>query len=267
MAAHIARHLRVALPEYEAVDTLEKIPVELQGLHERNPVNLPRHAGVQIELPPRARGVGSFWADHNGDALVPHTRALIDGLVAAVDEWTDRRHHAARSSRTVAAVHSDRELIEERITRELRERVLPRVERAAVPLTVTAGPTREQQSSFVVGSVWGPPWGTTWFVLTGAVPDEWSGQRVEAIIDLGFRADPPGFQCEALVVDDRGRPVQGIHLRRYAICRRRGAGARDDHRRSGIESVVPAVHPIRIWARRRPPVSVRSTASAAPIWR
>ena len=116
-------------------------------------------------------------------------------------------------------MHSDRLLIEERITRELRERVLPRVERAAAPLTVTAGPTREQQSSFVVGSAWGSPWGTTWFVLTGAVPDEWSGQRVEAIIDLGFRADPPGFQCEALVVDDRGRPVQGIHPRRtrYAV--------------------------------------------------
>jgi alpha-mannosidase len=116
-------------------------------------------------------------------------------------------------------VHSDRALIEERITRELHARVLPRLERATVPFTVTAGPTREQQSPFVVGSEWGPPWGTTWFVLTGAVPDEWSGQRVEAIIDLGFRADPPGFQCEALVVDDRGRPVQGIHPRRtrYAV--------------------------------------------------
>jgi phage replication-related protein YjqB (UPF0714/DUF867 family) len=88
LAAHIARHLRVALPDYEAIDTLKQIPVELQGLHARNPVNVPRHAGVQIELPPRARGVGPFWADHNGDTLVPHTHALIDGLVAAVDEWT-----------------------------------------------------------------------------------------------------------------------------------------------------------------------------------
>ena len=111
-------------------------------------------------------------------------------------------------------MHSDRALIEERITRELHERVLPRVERAAVPLTVTAGPTRERQSPFVVGSEWGPPWGTTWFVLTGTVPDEWSGQRVEAVVDLGFGADPPGFQCEGLVVDDAGRPLQGIHPRR-----------------------------------------------------
>jgi phage replication-related protein YjqB (UPF0714/DUF867 family) len=90
LAAHIARHLRVALPEYETVDDLTTIPVQLQGLHDRNPVNVPRHAGVQIELPPRARGIGSFWADHEGDALVPHTVALIDGLVAAVGEWTTR---------------------------------------------------------------------------------------------------------------------------------------------------------------------------------
>ncbi|HEX6657169.1 MAG TPA: poly-gamma-glutamate hydrolase family protein [Ilumatobacter sp.] len=88
LAAHIAGHLRVALPQYDAIDALKKIPIELQGLHERNPVNVPRHAGVQVELPPRARGVGSFWADHKGDSLVPHTRALIDGLVAAVNEWT-----------------------------------------------------------------------------------------------------------------------------------------------------------------------------------
>jgi phage replication-related protein YjqB (UPF0714/DUF867 family) len=88
LAAHIARHLRATMPEYEAVDDLQKIPVELQGLHARNPVNVPRNAGVQIELPPRARGVGTFWADHAGDALVPHTQSLIDGLVAAVSEWT-----------------------------------------------------------------------------------------------------------------------------------------------------------------------------------
>ena len=87
LAAHVARHLRAVLPQYEVVDTLAKIPIELQGLHARNPVNVPANAGVQLELPPRARGVGTFWADHEGDALVPHTRALIDGLVAAVDEW------------------------------------------------------------------------------------------------------------------------------------------------------------------------------------
>jgi len=116
-------------------------------------------------------------------------------------------------------VHADRALIEERITRECHQRVLPLLERDTVPLSVTAGPTRDEQAPFVVGSEWGPPWGTTWFVLTGTVPAAWAGQRVEAVIDLGFRGDPPGFQCEGLVVDGAGRPVQGIHPRRthYAL--------------------------------------------------
>lgn len=87
LAAHIARHLRSAMPQYEVVDELTSIPVELQGLHPRNPVNAPPNSGVQIELPPRARGIGSFWADHTGDDLVPHTRAVIDGLVSAVGDW------------------------------------------------------------------------------------------------------------------------------------------------------------------------------------
>lgn len=95
LAVHVARHLRAAMPQYETVDNLQQIPIELQGMHARNPVNVPRNAGVQIELPPRARGVGPFWADHKGDALVPHTRSLIDGLVTAVGEWTARTDAAS----------------------------------------------------------------------------------------------------------------------------------------------------------------------------
>ena len=34
------------------------------------------------------------------------------------------------------------------------------------------------------------------------------------MIDLGFHPDAAGFQCEGLVVDELGRPVQGIHPRR-----------------------------------------------------
>ena len=133
------------MPQYEAVDNLKKIPVELQGLHERNPVNVPPNAGVQIELPPRARGVGTFWADHKGDSLVPHTR-VADRRPRCrgrrVDHPLRRRIAGATlTSPTVAPVHVDRALIEERITRELLERVLPSVERATVPLSLTAGPT------------------------------------------------------------------------------------------------------------------------------
>ena len=49
------------------------------------------------------------------------------------------------------------------------------------------------------------------------MPAAWAGRRVEALLDLGFRADSPGFQCEGLVRDAKGRPVQGIHPRRQAV--------------------------------------------------
>ena len=82
LADHVAGHLRPALPAYRVVDDLEQIPVELQGVHERNPVNVPRDAGVQIELPPRVRGSSPLWWDWE-HGLVPHTEALIAALAHA----------------------------------------------------------------------------------------------------------------------------------------------------------------------------------------
>ncbi|HSJ90634.1 MAG TPA: glycoside hydrolase family 38 C-terminal domain-containing protein [Ilumatobacter sp.] len=111
-------------------------------------------------------------------------------------------------------MHRDRGLLEERITRELWERVLPLVESECSPLSITAGPTRDDQTPFEVGAMWGAPWTTTWFTFHGTVPEGWAHRRVEAVIDLGFRGDPAGFQCEGLIVDDAGHPVQGIHPRR-----------------------------------------------------
>ena len=111
-------------------------------------------------------------------------------------------------------MHRDQGLSEERITRELYERVLPLVERERVPLRITAGPTPADQAPFEPGEMWGAPWATTWFVFHGEVPERWGGRRVEAVLDLGFRGDAAGFQCEGLIVDDDGLPVQGIHPRR-----------------------------------------------------
>jgi alpha-mannosidase len=114
----------------------------------------------------------------------------------------------------VAGVHRDRGLLEERVTRELYERVLPLIEADRRPLTITAGPTPDDRSPFEIGEAWGEPWGTTWFGFHGEIPESWGGRRVDAVIDLGFRGDAAGFQCEGLVVDTDGRPVQGIHPRR-----------------------------------------------------
>ena len=87
LAGHIGTYLRQALPMYEICDDLETIPTDLRGLHEDNPVNLPRLGGVQIELPPRVRGVGRFWRVWVGTNLTPHTESLIDALVSSASSW------------------------------------------------------------------------------------------------------------------------------------------------------------------------------------
>ncbi|MGH9272486.1 MAG: alpha-mannosidase [Ilumatobacteraceae bacterium] len=114
-------------------------------------------------------------------------------------------------------MHDDRELVEERIARELRERLPVLVHVAREPMAVEAGRSLDELAPFAVGRPWGAPWATTWFRFSGAIPALWEGGRVEALLDLGFRMDAPGFQCEGLVRDERGRPVQGVHPRRQAV--------------------------------------------------
>ncbi len=87
LAVHLAGPLRTALPAYDIVTEIDAIPRPLRGLHPRNPVNLPRDGGVQIELPPRVRGLSPLWWDWEGEGLTPHTEALIDGLVAGISSW------------------------------------------------------------------------------------------------------------------------------------------------------------------------------------
>ncbi len=87
LAKALGAELDRALPEYTIYDDLDLIPRELRGLHPDNPVNRPRGGGVQLELPPRVRGHGPFWADWDGDGFVPHTEALIDGLTATAQSF------------------------------------------------------------------------------------------------------------------------------------------------------------------------------------
>ncbi len=90
LAAHLRAHLAPALPDYTVVDRIDDIPRELRGLHADNPVNRPRRGGVQLELPPRVRGMGPFW-DGDGPLapgrLRPHTEALVAALAAALATW------------------------------------------------------------------------------------------------------------------------------------------------------------------------------------
>lgn len=89
-AEHVGQALRASLPAYDIVTDLDAIPSTLRGQHDRNPVNLPRYGGVQIELPPRVRGSSPMWWDWEEPGLTPHTESLINGLVTAATSWPVR---------------------------------------------------------------------------------------------------------------------------------------------------------------------------------
>ena len=87
LAAVVADALDTALPDYTVVRDLHHVPAELRGLHPDNPVNQIRGGGVQLELPPRVRGLGPVWADWKGPGLPPPTTALIDALATVALDW------------------------------------------------------------------------------------------------------------------------------------------------------------------------------------
>ncbi|CAL9621386.1 alpha-mannosidase [Streptomyces sp. enrichment culture] len=121
-------------------------------------------------------------------------------------------------------MHDDRTLVEARLRRVLDERIRPAVYPESVPLEVAVWhapgepvPVAEglaaEPAPIEVGARWGAPWGTSWFRVTGTVPVAWAGRTVEAILDLGFDENMPGFQCEGLVYRPDGTPVKGLNPR------------------------------------------------------
>ena len=110
-------------------------------------------------------------------------------------------------------------LINDRLRHVLDDWLLPSIHRGSEPLQLDAfcvrgEPISFQEASraeyrpFSVGEAWGPPWSTTWFHVRGRVPEQWSGQRVLALFDLGFDGGT-GFTCEALAWKD-GKPWRGV---------------------------------------------------------
>jgi phage replication-related protein YjqB (UPF0714/DUF867 family) len=90
LAADIARELAHRLPDHELVTDLDEIPSELRGLDERNPVNRPGGCGVQLELPPRIRGLSPLSPPPGPDGLAPTTASLVEGLATVARQWPDR---------------------------------------------------------------------------------------------------------------------------------------------------------------------------------
>ncbi|WP_086574495.1 alpha-mannosidase [Streptomyces alboverticillatus] len=121
-------------------------------------------------------------------------------------------------------MHNDRAITEARLTRVLEERIRPAVYPESVPLDVSVWhasgepvPVEEglaaPRTPITVGERWGPAWGTSWFTVSGTVPERWAGRTVEAVLDLGFDENKPGFQCEGLVYRPDGSPVKGLNPR------------------------------------------------------
>jgi alpha-mannosidase len=120
-------------------------------------------------------------------------------------------------------VHDDSKLVQQRIARFVRERLVPAMYRERVPVEVTAWTApgepvpfaeavRQDYAPFAIGSPWGRPWGTVWFHLTGTVPAGWTdpGTRPELAVDLGFAGVQPGFQSEGLAYTPEGKVVSAL---------------------------------------------------------
>ncbi|AIY02484.1 putative alpha mannosidase [Arthrobacter sp. PAMC 25486] len=74
-----------------------------------------------------------------------------------------------------------------------------------------AAAARVRYEPFSVGQQWGPAWGTSWIHLTGTVPPEARGHKVELVVDLGFSQSWPGFQAEGLVYRPDGTTVKALN--------------------------------------------------------
>jgi phage replication-related protein YjqB (UPF0714/DUF867 family) len=86
LAERLAGHLSKGVSGFEMVTNLGAIPTELRGLHPDNPVNRPRAGGVQLELPPSARGTTPRPPDPGwGPGGAP--ARIIEALAAAIVDY------------------------------------------------------------------------------------------------------------------------------------------------------------------------------------
>ena len=81
-------------------------------------------------------------------------------------------------------MYNDAQLLEMRVDRFVREQLLPGIDHASAPVTITAWEVPDEPvpfanldlnafAPFELGQPWGHTWGTVWFRLVGTVPAEW----------------------------------------------------------------------------------------------
>ena len=133
--------------------------------------------------------------------------------------------------------------------------------RARVPMT-RRGRARRSTSwrPFAVPSRVGPAVGDDVVPPAAArCPTDWSARRVEAIVDLGFDADTPGFQCEGLVRGPDGRAAAGRPSAAHGRAGRAGGGRRSS-------SIVEAASNPTFPQFRPSPLGSLATAGEAPLY-
>ena len=107
-------------------------------------------------------------------------------------------------------MHNNQDLTLARAVRVLEERLRPAIHSRPHPLMIAAHRVGGEPIAVAdglaaeyaptqPGEPWGRAWDTTWFRVTGQVPAEFAGERVEVLLDLGFDVNMTGFQAEGLV--------------------------------------------------------------------
>ncbi len=121
-------------------------------------------------------------------------------------------------------MHNNQDLTLARAVRVLEERLRPAIHSRPHPLMIAAHRVGGEPIAVAdglaaeyaptqPGEPWGRAWDTTWFRVTGQVPAEFAGERVEVLLDLGFDINMTGFQAEGLVYRADGSPVRSLHPR------------------------------------------------------
>lgn len=175
-------------------------------------------------------------------------------------------------------MHDDRRLTEVRLDRFVRERIVPAIYPRTLPLRLSSWtapgepvPALEAlQQDFTPqdpGAPWGGPWSTTWLRLQGEVPETWGSApdtAVEVLVDLGFSADLPGFQCEGTAWRPDGTVIKAISPRnQYIPLKLLGSGMTVDF------YVEAAANPdlSQGWTFAATPLGDKATAGTEPRYR
>ncbi|MHA7985627.1 alpha-mannosidase [Rathayibacter sp. CAU 1779] len=184
-------------------------------------------------------------------------------------------------------MHDDSRLVLERINRFLAERITPAVYRERIPLSVTAWEVPDEPIPFAdavthpfapvaPGTPWGRAWGTTWFRVTGTVPDAWraasadpegrdpeAALAVEMVADLGFSNAQPGFQAEGLIYTPNGVVVKAVEPFNTAVPLDAFTSG------SGVDVYLEAASNPDVgfpWDWQPTPLGDKATAGSAPLY-